>query len=188
VVRDAEEDNVTVTILLDEVEGGIAVDAIERHPTADVAVLRIGHWIDIFDSFRDVARTPNLGAEVTAFGYPEDTGTNGPLPTPRFFRGHVQRRFHHQSHSRYSYDAAELSFGAPGGLSGGPVAGKRSPGLVTAVVAENKKSTTYLETITDVHDGSVHYREEVHSVINYGICVLLDPLREWLDDVVPRVH
>ena len=185
VVRGASERDVTVTILLQEVEEGLSVERIFRHPTADVAILQITDAIEIFDRFNDVAPMPDFGTNVTAFGYPEDTEPTGPKPTPRFFKGHVQRKFRHTSHLGYQYIAAELSFGAPGGLSGGPVALEALPSHAVGVVTENRRSTTFLETTTDVIDGQIRYREDVHSVINYGLCTLLEPLRGWLDECIP---
>ncbi len=185
VIRDATEADVTVTILLDEVEEGVSVNEIIRHPTADLAILKIDDAIEIFDYFSDIGPLPVMGANISAFGYPEDTQPNGPRPTPRYFKGHVQRTHRHSSYLGYGYIAAELSFGAPGGLSGGPVAHEALPGLAIGVVAENHESSTFLATRTDVMDGDVKYREDVRAMINYANCVLLEPLRPWLDEHVP---
>jgi hypothetical protein len=185
VVADAEEGEVTVTILLDEIEEGIGVERIIRHESADVAILQIDNAIEIFDYFTDISPVPEMGANITAFGYPEDTQPTGPKPTPRFFKGHVQRRYRHQSHLGYDYIAAELSFGAPGGLSGGPVAHEGFPALALGVVAENHESSTILASRSDVLEDGGQYREETLSMINYAACVLLDPLRAWLDSHVP---
>jgi Trypsin-like peptidase domain len=182
VLTGAPRENVTVTILLDDVEEGVSVENIIAHPSADVAILVLDDAINIFDYFRGIAPLPEMGTDVAAFGYPEDTEPGGAKPTPRYFKGHVQRRYKHRSHLGYEYLAAELSFGAPGGLSGGPVAHTAFPSLAMGVVAENRESSTFLSGHTEVRDGNERYREEVRSMINYAACVMLEPLREWLHE------
>jgi hypothetical protein len=187
VLNGASERDVTITILLDRIEEGIGVDKIIRHPSADIAILKIDSSIGIFDRFDDISPIPEMGANVTAFGYPEDTASSGSTPTPRYFKGHVQRRYRHKSHLGYEYLAAELSFGAPGGLSGGPVAHEALPARSLGVVAENHESSTFLAVRTDALEGESRYREETRSMINYATCVLLEPIRAWLDTHVPVV-
>lgn len=160
---------------------GIEIAAVERHEFADLAVMKIDDFSGVFERFEGIRSECNFGDELAAFGYPEDTAEDGIEPTPRMFRGFLQRTYHHASHQRYQYDAGELSFGAPGGLSGGPVTVWTDPANVLGVVAENRRSSTYLETTESVDHGDNHFRSETHSVINYGICVLLAPLKEWLD-------
>lgn len=186
-VRDLRPEDITVTVTSDSVERGLAVLSISRHPTADLALLTISDMMVVFDVFRDVAPIPEWGAEVSAFGYPEDTTPGGTLPTPRYFRGHVQRMFDHDSHLGYRYAATELSFPAPGGLSGGPVAPRRDPSRVFAIVAENKLATTYLHTVSDLTSGGERVSERVHSTIEYGIAVLLAPVTDWLASVTRGV-
>ncbi len=175
----------SVSVLSDRVQRGIGVQHIEMHPNADLALLELAGTFSKFDFFSDVGPGYPWGGVLTSFGYPEDVGDAGPEPTPRFFRGHIQRLFSHKSHLGYWYPAIELSFGAPAGLSGGPVALDGDPGHVIGVVAENVQSSTWLETIQDEHDGQSHFRSEVRSVINYGVAVSLGPLKIWLDDVAP---
>jgi hypothetical protein len=115
----------------------------------------------------------------------EDTGDAGPQPTPRYFRGNLQRMFRYRSHVGYEYEAAELSLGAPAGLSGGPVTPARDYANPKGLVAENKTSSTYLSSITEVRTESSTYLERIHAVINYAIVVRLDPLSDWLNSNVP---
>src|SRR5687767_7830709 len=126
-------DNVSVTASREQIQRGHQVVRIEVHPVADVAALWIERGAD-FDPFSGVSRGLDWGEEVAAFGYPEDTLRGDVLPTPRYFRGHVQRLFWHCSHLLYAYSAAELSFPAPGGLSGGPVSSRKTPSNVAALV------------------------------------------------------
>jgi hypothetical protein len=154
---------------------------VERHPSADVAAL----WIEqaAFDPFRDVSRSADWGDEVAAFGYPIDTIRDQVLPTPRYFRGHIQRLFEHLSDLGYSYRAAELSFPAPGGLSGGPVASKRHPDRVIALVAENALATTYLQSRVEYSDATSIITERVHSTVEYALAVVLGDIGDWLDEL-----
>lgn len=165
------------------------VTRVAINPTADVAVLEIDlppeHYIaplrlGKLDSF-------GWGTPVVAFGFPADTtylGIPGNYitmtgPMARFFRGHVQRTGLHVSHDGFKYEAMELSFAAPAGLSGDPVfiADTEEP---IALVAENQESSTYLRTITEVRDEGKEFHESVHSVVNYAISVNLVNLGEWI--------
>ena len=184
-VAEAKPGDITVSILTDKVERGLEVKRLTRHPTADLAILEIAHQLEIFDFFAGETPTYDWGIPVSAFGYPEDTGETGMEPTPRYFRGNIQRVFRHRSPLGYEYDAVELSFGAPAGLRGGPVSPQTDYAMVMGVVAENIESSTYLSTITEVREQDRTYSERIHSIINYAIAVRLDPLKAWLDEHVP---
>lgn len=163
---------------------GKRVAEIVRHPDADLALLRMSEPDVLDDRFGGETSLYDWGIPVSAFGYPEDTGEAGLEPTARYFRGNIQRLFAHVSHLGYRYEAAELSFGAPGGLSGGPVAPNSDYAMVMGLVAENLTSTTYLSTISEEATETTSRVERVHSVINYAIVVRLDPLGPWLDQYV----
>jgi hypothetical protein len=182
ILGDAGDEHVTVKVPSGDIDEGVGVGRIVRHPSADIAILLLAKETSMFDYFQGIAPQPEMGADVAAFGYPEDTDPAGPRPTPRYFKGHVQRLYEHESHLDFQYLGAELSFGAPGGLSGGPVAYPALPAQAMAVVAENRETSAVLSTITDVVEGTNRYREEIRSVISYGICVLLEPLRDWLHE------
>jgi hypothetical protein len=125
--------------------------------------------------------------DYMTFGYPQ--GFNGLLasPTPRAFHGHIQRFFPYTSHLGYKYLAAELSAGAPRGLSGAAVFNARHQGRLYGVVVENVRTTTELETILEVQNGDKTHRELYHNLINYGVAVWLPSVQEWVDRVVPPV-
>ena len=57
--------------------------------------------------------------------------------------------------------------------------------MVTSLVTENLEVATLLDSeekiLTDGQQVQEHYRR----VINYGIAVMLDPLKNWLDDRIP---
>jgi hypothetical protein len=167
--------------------GVVPVVAVERHPTADIALLRIAQTTaGEITPFWNLNDRYSLGDSFAAFGYTEDTfGPEPRLPVARQFRGHIQRVLRYVSPLGYEYDAAELSIGCPGGLSGGPIYLPNSWAAVVGVVTENLESTTYLQAVDEVQEnGEVHhYRHQ--TMINYGIALLLDDLREWLDARAP---
>lgn len=170
---------------------GVDVLEVVRHPSADIAVVRVSPWLgELFPPYRGVTVGYRPGDHFAAFGYPEDTtGQADVAPIPRFFRGHFHRFFEYRSPLGYSYVAGELSIGTPAGLSGGPVFLPEYPDYVVGVVAENIESSTHRRTIEEeVVSGSSTFREVVRSVIDYGICVMLDEVREWLDAYIPPVH
>jgi hypothetical protein len=140
-VKGVDLRDITVSILTDKVERGIEVKRLTRHQTADVAILEIADF-PLFDPFLGETSIYDWGVPVSAFGYPEDTGEAGMEPTPRYFRGNIQRVFRHRSLLGYEYDAVELSFGSPAGLSGGPVSPQTDYSMVMGVVAENIESST----------------------------------------------
>jgi len=155
------------------------------HPDADVAILCLEPDQALPDRFAGDTSVYDWGMTVSAFGYPEDSSATGMQPTARYFRGNIQRMFRHDSHFGFRYDAVELSFGAPGGLSGGPVTPGSDYGMVMGLVTENATGTTYLSTTAEEVTPTFHRKEIIHSVINYTVAVRLDTLHEWFDEHIP---
>ncbi|MES2205554.1 MAG: trypsin-like peptidase domain-containing protein [Pseudomonadota bacterium] len=158
-----------------------------RHPSADIALL----LVDVpsnnqVESFWDCVGNYSLGEEYVAFGYPEDSiGPNEGKPTPRLFKGYYQRFMDHNSHMGYSYYAGELNIPCPGGLSGGPIFRPRAPMMLTGIATEGIEAATLLDSQEVIlHDGKVHH-DHYRSVVNYGISLLLYPIKSWLDEHVP---
>jgi len=187
-VEDQNPDRVSVSIFTDHVEEGLEVLRIERHPLADVALLEIrddGPHLDVFSPFRDTTDQYDWGDPVSAFGYPAFAARDTPHPTPRYFRGHIQRRFEHDRGGR-RYSALELNFGAPSGLSGGPVALQREPSLAIGVVADNLETSTVLAKLDEILEPGRHHTERVERIVDYAIAVSLYEISDWLDKVAPR--
>lgn len=174
----------------------VQVTRVAIHPTADVAVLEIDLPPEHYIAPLRLGKLDNFywGAPVVAFGFPADTTYLGTPqnyitrtgPTARFFRGHVQRTGLHVSYDKFKYEAMELSFAAPAGLSGGPVFISDTEEPI-ALVAENQESSTFLRTITKVRDEGKEFHESVHSVVNYAISVNLVNLAEWIADETSAV-
>ena len=158
----------------------VRVNEVQRHPTADLAILSLAGPFGGLTPFADSVGIPGLGLDFWAYGFPEDVfGPAARQPVPRVFRGHFQRglRFQSKLKAGYSYDAVELSIPAPAGLSGGPLFYSHEPNVVLAVVAEDLESMNLLHSVEETTNRKgVIVREHFHKVIQYGIAVDLRPL------------
>lgn len=162
--------------------------SVESHPKgADVALLTIGRPADSpIESFWDCVGNFSLGEEFFAFGFPEDAmGPNEGRPTPRLFKGYFHRFMPHQSHMGYRYIAGELSTPCPGGLSGAPLFRPGAQVMLTGVVAENLESSTLLDSQEQVLANGQILNEHYRSVVNFGIAVMLEPIKDWLNEKIP---
>jgi hypothetical protein len=165
------------------IQGKFQVTAITLHPTADLAALEVEPARTTHIApFSALAVLANYGTDVMAIGFPEDSYADGRiLPTPRLFKGSIQRFMDHSSAMGYTYRAGELSFGSPGGLSGGPVISVGLGSHLVGVVCENFESSTYLRKVEVVEQDGGVYKESIHAVINYGIFCRLDSYEGWLN-------
>jgi hypothetical protein len=167
-------------------DSGLSINQVIMHPTADLAAITIADTGSpgVPEYFRGYETTAGWGDDFIAFGYPADASVeHGLRPTPRMFRGSIQRFFHHTSHNEYRYVAVELSIGAPGGLSGGPVCWPRDQSRVLGVVAENLESSTFLEKSEIVAEDGKVITHETRNIINYGLAVALYDVAAWLEEV-----
>ena len=167
-------------------ETGLGVKQVVRHPTADLALLHAPFTYELFQPFRDVDARLEPGSDVAAFGFPEYSLADGVAPIPRLFRGYAQRLFEHRDGANHKYVGIELSFGAPGGMSGGPVASSKDSDDVSGVIVSNLGADATMHAMTGLDEEGHPVMREVHSVIHYGIAVDLRFVREWLDAVVPK--
>ena len=160
------------------------VSRVIRHPSADLAVLRLDDdaWPPV-DPFLVVAPAPPMGTEFMAYGFPEDApapNQDRPEPIQRLFRGYIQRGLQYERGS-YKYAAVEMSVPCPAGLSGGPLFAADSHAQVIGLATENVESMTYVGRSEEVVAGAITSRtQEIHRV-QYGIAVLLAPVSDWLD-------
>jgi hypothetical protein len=165
-----------------------------RHPTADLAILTVegepsGSIEGAAEPFGRVGFVgQEMAEEFLAFGYPmsrEPAPTfPGIGPTVRVFVGHYQRTFSHRERL-YEFEAGELGIPAPEGLSGAPVFNRERPSEVQAVVVGNKEERSDFVRKETISDDGRKQTLETYSRVSYGIAVLLDPLRDWLDEHVP---
>jgi hypothetical protein len=177
--------------------GGLTEDKLIQqvitHPTADLAVLTTDPSDSDFMPYRQVIEV-EPGDEVHAYGFHEDTTDHGIEPLDRHFHGVVQRLFIWDIQKPYSYDAIELSFGAPPGLSGGPLYKtflNQKTGtthcVLLGMVTGNREASIPLATIAEVQNGNEHYVERIHSVTNYGIALNLISYTKWLTKICKSV-
>lgn len=181
-------------VILPRVRRTMQIGRIERHPSADVALL----FEEGFDEtlplgapeFAPVDGVGNvaLGEDFIAYGYPIDgPATSGQIvqrPTPRLFKGHYQRFMPYTTPRGYSYLAGELSITAPGGLSGSPLI-REGSWLPTGVVTGSAESYAIVDSIEEVDDNGHVYRQEARKVVTYGIALMLYDVVEWLNDCLP---
>jgi hypothetical protein len=161
--------------------------AVEVHPEADIAVIRVAEGGATIVPFRDHVANYGFGDDFAAFGFPESIfGPEDRQPTPRLFRGHYQSVMYYVSPFGYHYSAGELSIPAPAGLSGGPLFRPTAPMMLTGMVTENLDSTTYLEAVEEVQTERRVTKTQYQRVVQYGVGVMLARIEEWLDKHAPR--
>jgi len=169
---------------------------IERHPTADIAVM----WLEGSrqkveelggDSdaafFADGVSDLSLGDDFMSYGFPSEgpaeRAENGPIP--RFFKGYFQR-FYAVTQNDSNYEAVELSIPAPGGLSGAPLFRPGSRDMVMGLVTASATSFAVEERIDEVDEHGHRLRVETNRVITYGIGLLLGGVKDWLDEFAAK--
>lgn len=161
------------------------VRSIARHATADIAILHIEPPAptDEVTPFQDIERDLGIGTDVAAIGFTPDTFSGATQHSRRMFRGHVQRYFSYTSPLKYKYQAIELSFASPGGLSGGPLFRVPSFALM-GVMCENVESHTVLDSIEEILTEREYKLLESKRIINYGVAARLDKLEPWLNNAL----
>ena len=157
---------------------------VHMHPSADAAVLILqSTGRDIVEPFLDCVDNCALGEEYFAYGFPEDyRGPNQGQPTARLFKGHFQRFMQYKSHMGYNYVAGELSTPCPGGLSGGPLFRPDALNMIIGLVAENIETATLLDEQEVIDEGGKLVNEHYRRVINYGVAVMLDDIKDWINE------
>ena len=146
---------------------------VRRHPSADLAVLRVNPIAGADEPFWTSIGPCKAGDDFIAFGFPEDTinGIAG-MPTARVFKGNVQRLFNLENSGGVL--AAEMSVPAPAGLSGGVVVDRAEPSKTSpiALVLSNRESEIY---VARYENG-----ELIRAVTRYGTALVLEPLADWI--------
>jgi hypothetical protein len=162
---------------------------IERHPKADVAILRVKgiNEREIGYPKSSLFDDNIFGLEVVSCGFPEDSQLGFSEPTARVFRGHVQRFVNWKSYLGYDYIGAELSFRCPGGLSGGELFNREHVGRTYGLITENIRTSSILDSIEEIEENGEIYREHHESIIYYGIAVWLPAISDWIDLKIPPI-
>jgi S1-C subfamily serine protease len=184
-IRDTTPSTLQVWHPFEEDALDIRISHVITHPTADLAVLISEPSDSDFTPYREVLEV-EAGEEVHAYGFHKDTTDLGIQVLDRHFHGVVQRLLTWEIQRPYSYDAIELSFAAPPGLSGGPLYKSYTDSeggtffSLIGMITGNRQASTPVKTITEVHEGSDHYIERIDHVTDYGIAINLAPYTKWL--------
>lgn len=167
----------------------LRVEEIARHKTADIALLK-SEPIESEDaqSFLLAVSDRKLGTDCIAYGFPEMIfGSKSKQPTARLFKCYFQRFMSYESIIYgYLYEAAELNIACPAGLSGGPVFKDDWTMLICGLVTENLQSTTYLDSVEEIQKDGVVIKKQYQNMINYGVCLMLSDVRDWLNEHIPK--
>lgn len=86
-----------------------------RHPSADLAVLRVdGIPDDPLTPFRGVSGALRIGDDFRAFGFPQNVrGPARGTSSPRLFKGHYQGFADYEGRWGHRYKSGEMSVPAP---------------------------------------------------------------------------
>lgn len=185
-IRDSASSTLCVSCATEDMpDKYLLIHQVITHPTADLAVLIAEPSDSDFTPYREAIEV-EPGDEVHAYGFHEDTTDHGIEPLDRHFHSVAQRLFTWNIQRPYSYDAIELSFGAPPSLSGGPLYKSycspkaRTFYLLIGMITGNREASTHLKTITEIQEGNQRYIERINSVTNYGIALNLAAYTKWL--------
>lgn len=167
-------------------EEAVPVVEIRRHPKADVAMVRVAPGHGASRAFVDVD-THYPGKDVWAFGFPGSDAGEQERATPRIYRGYSHRTMRYSSPTtRSTYGAIELSFAPPTGLSGAPVYHRSRFPLEQGLIAEDHQVTSAAEFEEEIDRQPGEEKRVVYRrVVDFGIAVLLEEIRDWLDEVAP---
>jgi hypothetical protein len=126
-----------------------------------------------------------MGEPVTAIGAAVGVLTDTEREILRLFRGFVQRPFLYAGRLGHEYPAYELSFPVPPGLSGAPIFADDDSKLLCAVVTENFKSYTVVESEETMERPGEFRRTESREIITYGVAASAFNGLEFFEDAIP---
>lgn len=180
----------SIAIVLPYLKKTLTATAVARHETADVAILHCDNSkndLENIETFKLVDIDHLLGKDYITYGYPEDMlGPGKGMPTPRLFKGYIQRWLNHKSYLGYEYKAAELSTACPKGLSGSPLFSPNNFEVVYGLVAENIEVST--ERWVEEEESTENSRKQFsyNRVITIGVAVVLDRFIDWINEHIPK--
>lgn len=161
---------------------------VEKHEfgSLDIAVLRLsGVAPSGFRALRLHERQYGLGKQVFCYGYPyRNLGAERIEFEPRLLSGSFQRFFRYRF-DPYEYDAGELSFPVPLGMSGGPLF-LHENGNVVAVATTNFESSTAIDYVEEHLEPGHKEVHKITKVVEYGVCAILDSHRDELKNLIPK--
>lgn len=125
-----------------------------------------------------------LGTSVISYGFPYiDIGGNRKELEPRLLTGNIQRCFKYAIGSMH-YEAYELSFPTPVGLSGSPVMLENNIDFAIGVVTTNFESSTVIDSYEEHQEDGTKEIHKTIKVTTYGIAATLFSIDDWIDSAV----
>jgi len=173
------------------------VDSLTAHGNADLCALKLhpgpnddlsGHPSNAFWN----CVSPGLGEDFMMFGYPvEGYPAVGPFlaqESARLIKGHYQRFSQFGVPGGYQFLAGEMNTPALPGMSGGPLFRPQAHPILTGIVAGTVEKTVTAYSHTEVKNGIETYSEKVDRITAYGIALILEPLKSWLDQEIALIR
>jgi S1-C subfamily serine protease len=146
----------------------------ERHPTEDVAVLKIANYSPSF--FGPPSALPNASLEYEGWGYPSDAAEwvgGVVVPDLVYHRGYVRRRFSKAVQGLIGSRFLELSEPIFPGASGGPVVTRRRlPGNRWELIG----------VFAGVLARPYNHDPNLVSTVGYGTC--LSAVTDWVPQIL----
>jgi hypothetical protein len=156
--------------------------AIVRHPTADLALIRLGDGAARLpvEPFTGVGRVAEWGSEFVGFGSAVHDGSLAEAGE-RLFAGRVRRVF---SDPADGHRYADMSVAAGDGFSGGPLFAPSPPYPVVGLITGNRQSRiSLLQRRISATLGLERHTPDAPD--GHGIALLVGELAEWIDAHLP---
>jgi hypothetical protein len=165
----------------------IPVTNIIQHSIADLAILVTKNQIPEKYEQLILGEEKNcLGTQVHCFGVISDY-SGIPDPLYRVIGGIIQRYLFHED-GPYKQYALELSVPIPTGMSGAPAFYASKPNNVIGVALGSLESRIVIHAIEEYENSEIKEREKISRVVEYGIILRIDKIKEWLVDNLRRVY
>lgn len=171
------------------------VEALTTHEVADLCVVKLAQAPNddlsgqSLEAFWGSVSNLALGEEFMTYGFPiEEAESLGPMVaarSARLVRGYYQRFLEFGTGGGYQFLAGEMSVPAISGMSGSPLFRPGAFPMLTGIVVASLESRVETYSVTEVKDGLDTYVEKMSRITTNGIALILHPLEEWLQAMIP---
>ncbi len=166
----------------------IRATSIDRHPSADLAILRVPADDALLIAFWGFVSNYGLGEEFMTYGFPyEDIAGGFKQLVPRMFIGHYQRFFHYV-HGPWRYLAGEMNVPSPLGLSGAPIFRPGAQQMLTGIVTANTSSELVEDYYEETDRAGAKVVHKTARITTYGIALMLHSIADWLKPRLPNLE
>jgi hypothetical protein len=163
----------------------IRATSIDIHPSADIAIVRVGADDAHLTGFWGFVGNYGLGEDFMTYGFPYEEIAGGiKRLLPRLFLGHYQRFFDYV-HGPWKYYAGEMSVPAPLGLSGAPIFRPGAEQMLTGIVTANSSSELVEDYYEETDRAGAKVVHKTARITTYGIALMLDQVANWLKPRLP---